>query len=204
MLDNSHIYDRQKRLRSVSTGLYCETVVGCGGVGTWVAITLALLGRPRLILIDPDGIEASNLNRLPYPQAWIGKSKVEALRDFIHTLRNDIQITTLPYTFTECKELLSVLWSPWGQTYCCTDTVASQQEVYKYVVLEQHHAYTRIGYDGGNHVTVSFKGPPVWGEDEGGYHDTPSWSGGAMCAAALGILGNELSIDLARLGDTPS
>ncbi len=49
----------QRRLGSVRVG-----VVGCGGTGSAVVQMLAHLGVRHLVLVDPDVVEVSNLNRL--------------------------------------------------------------------------------------------------------------------------------------------
>ena len=47
------------------------TIVGCGGIGAWVAIFAAMSGIEDIILFDPDILESHNLNRLPFPEKWI-------------------------------------------------------------------------------------------------------------------------------------
>lgn len=57
-------------------------VIGCGGIGSLVTMQLAGAGIEDLILVDPDTIEASNLNRqFFWEMSDIGRSKVEALKD---------------------------------------------------------------------------------------------------------------------------
>lgn len=54
-------------------------VVGLGGLGCPAALGLAGGGIGKLILIDPDGVESSNLPRqLLYTEADIGRPKVES------------------------------------------------------------------------------------------------------------------------------
>ena len=58
------------------------TVVGCGGLGSMVALMLAGAGVGRLILIDDDVVEVSNLHRqLAFRESDLGVEKVVALRD---------------------------------------------------------------------------------------------------------------------------
>lgn len=55
-------------------------VVGCGGVGSWCAESLARTGINHLTIIDGDTVEESNCNRqLPAMSSTIGKSKAETL-----------------------------------------------------------------------------------------------------------------------------
>ena len=54
-------------------------ILGCGGLGSWVACGLASAGVGALTLVDDDRVELSNLNRqLLFTEADIGRLKVEA------------------------------------------------------------------------------------------------------------------------------
>jgi hypothetical protein len=60
------IYSRQSFLGENSTDLFNKTkigIIGLGGGGSHIAQQLAHLGISNIILIDPDNIEFSNLNR---------------------------------------------------------------------------------------------------------------------------------------------
>lgn len=59
-------------------------IIGCGGIGSLTALTLAGSGIKDLTLIDDDQIEESNLNRqLLWTRNDIGKFKVEVLHKSI-------------------------------------------------------------------------------------------------------------------------
>jgi len=57
-------------------------VIGAGGNGA-VLDHLARLGFERFTIVDPDVVEASNLNRLPFTARQIGRAKVAAWRDHL-------------------------------------------------------------------------------------------------------------------------
>jgi len=54
-------------------------IAGAGGLGSSVAVSLARAGIGKLIIVDFDRIEISNLNRQQYFWTQIGKIKVRAL-----------------------------------------------------------------------------------------------------------------------------
>lgn len=55
-------------------------VIGCGGIGSWLATSLSLLvGRDQVALIDGDIIERRNLMRQLYKETQIGLNKARAL-----------------------------------------------------------------------------------------------------------------------------
>lgn len=56
-------------------------VCGLGGLGSNIAISLARAGIGRLILIDFDTVDITNMNRQQYKVSQIGMAKCEALRD---------------------------------------------------------------------------------------------------------------------------
>lgn len=62
-------------------------VVGCGGVGSWCAESLARTGIGHLTIIDGDVVEESNCNRqLPAMSSTIGKSKSQTLVARFHDI----------------------------------------------------------------------------------------------------------------------
>ena len=57
-------------------------IIGCGGVGSWLAPSLALLTSPQhIVLIDADILEEKNLDRQLFKPDDIGRSKAEALAE---------------------------------------------------------------------------------------------------------------------------
>lgn len=62
-------------------------IAGCGGLGSNAAIALVRAGVGRLVLVDHDRVELSNLNRQHYFQRDIGRPKVHALRDHLTAIR---------------------------------------------------------------------------------------------------------------------
>lgn len=57
-------------------------IIGCGGIGSLVTMQLAGAGIEDLILVDPDTIEASNLNRqFLWERNDVGRPKVEVLKN---------------------------------------------------------------------------------------------------------------------------
>jgi tRNA A37 threonylcarbamoyladenosine dehydratase len=61
-------------------------IVGIGGVGSWVAESLARSGVGQLTLIDFDQVAESNINRqIHATEASIGLAKVHAMRERIHS-----------------------------------------------------------------------------------------------------------------------
>ena len=76
----------KKRQGETLTNKFLSTTVavcGLGGLGSNVAIALARAGIGRLILIDFDKVEISNLHRQQYKASQIGKYKTDALSEIL-------------------------------------------------------------------------------------------------------------------------
>ena len=72
---------QQQRLREASV-----LVLGCGGLGSPVAVYLAAAGVGRLVLADGDRVERSNLHRqILHGEEDVGRSKVASAAEFIRT-----------------------------------------------------------------------------------------------------------------------
>lgn len=69
-------------------------IAGLGGLGSAISIALARIGVGRLILVDFDVVEPSNLNRQQYFVHQIGMPKVEALQKNIATINPYVKIQT--------------------------------------------------------------------------------------------------------------
>lgn len=77
-------------------------IVGLGGLGSFVALQLAHLGIGHLILIDPDQVERTNLNRLLGAGVDdIGQRKVDVYARLIHTIAPEIEVTSLAISLTD-------------------------------------------------------------------------------------------------------
>lgn len=68
-------------------------VVGVGGLGSPVALYLAASGVGKLVLVDDDKVELSNLQRqIAHQTSDIGRAKVESGRDAVVALNPDIEV----------------------------------------------------------------------------------------------------------------
>lgn len=68
-------------------------IIGMGGLGSPVAMYLAAAGVGRLILVDFDHVDLSNLQRqIVHRTADIGRPKVESARDALAALNPEIEI----------------------------------------------------------------------------------------------------------------
>ena len=76
-------------------------VCGLGGLGSNVAVSLARAGVGRLILIDFDKVDVSNLHRQQYKAAQVGMHKTEALAANLQEIAPYIAVETYTERISE-------------------------------------------------------------------------------------------------------
>ena len=84
-------------------------VCGLGGLGSNIAIALARAGIGKLILIDFDRVDITNLHRQQYKANQIGRYKTEALAENLREIAPYVsyEIHTAQITEENAKSLLS-------------------------------------------------------------------------------------------------
>ena len=76
-------------------------IAGLGGLGSNIAMMLARSGVGRLLLIDFDIVEPSNLNRQHYMVSHLGIAKSEAIKYLIYQANPYIRLDTKRLKITE-------------------------------------------------------------------------------------------------------
>ena len=76
-------------------------ICGLGGLGSNIAITLARAGIGKLILIDFDEVDITNLHRQQYKASQIGRNKTDALSENLKEIAPYIGIESHTVRITE-------------------------------------------------------------------------------------------------------
>lgn len=88
--------DAMERLRRTKVIIF-----GLGGVGSWCAEALVRSGVGYLTLVDPDGVDVTNVNRqLPALVSTVGRPKVEVLRERFLDINPEAEIIARQERFT--------------------------------------------------------------------------------------------------------
>ncbi len=112
-------------LRGAGVGL-----VGLGSVGSRAASLLAAAGASRLVLIDPDRLDSSNLRRHLCGPAHIGSLKVQAVAATLEDAGFETATHLLPHGVPrEDSENVRSLLSACDVFICCADSGPAQQYV---------------------------------------------------------------------------
>ena len=122
----------QALVRTLTVG-----IVGLGGIGSIVAEQLAYLGVGRLILLDPDNIEATNLNRLVGASGKdIGRPKVDVVAKHVRRIRPEIDVKAINGSLLMARDAKALLSA--HLVFGCTDTHGSRailnQMAYQYLI----------------------------------------------------------------------
>jgi len=87
---NKEKFDKvKKKLKNASVG-----IAGIGGLGSNAAIALVRAGIGRLVLVDFDKVEKSNLDRQYYFLDQIGKPKVDVIKENIRRIDPNVKVET--------------------------------------------------------------------------------------------------------------
>ncbi len=185
------IYSRQTSIENIKNFTYAA-VIGVGGVGSWVALNLALVGAKKLLLVDPDIVETSNLNRTTFRMSDIGKPKVEAISSIIWERRQSIEL----YPFKQKIEEIDLPeFDEIEIVFDCRDSSSPlPKNLSKKVKITG-------GYDGNSitfHVNPSPLYNTIFGNEPTRYTITPSWlippqliANIIVCYCQLQVLGEE-------------
>ncbi len=98
---NKALYERhgeklQKKFSSATVA-----ICGLGGLGSNIAIALARAGIGKLILVDFDRVDITNLHRQQYKANQIGMNKTDALRNHLLEIAPYTEIKTHTVRITE-------------------------------------------------------------------------------------------------------
>jgi molybdopterin/thiamine biosynthesis adenylyltransferase len=142
ILKTLHRYhDRQVRLLGVHGQDVISRlrvgIVGLGGTGSVVAQELAYLGIRNFLLIDPDTVDKTNLNRLVGAyRKHIDRPKVRVASEHIRQINPEATVSALSQSVLDADTARSLLATDF--IFCCTDSQASRavlnQLAYQYLI----------------------------------------------------------------------
>ena len=105
-------------------------IVGCGGLGSMVALFLAGAGVGNLTLVDTDSVELSNLHRqLAFRESDIDQPKAEALKNQLLSLNSEIRVTSALRHFGDDAKSDTELLSNVDIVIDATDNLASRHAI---------------------------------------------------------------------------
>lgn len=104
-------------------------IFGVGGVGSYAVEALARSGVGKLVLVDFDKVCITNINRqIEALFSTIGRSKVEALRDRIHDINPQCEVTVFQ-EFVNAENMDKFIESKTAYIVDAIDTVRSKLDI---------------------------------------------------------------------------
>lgn len=102
-------------------------VFGIGGVGSFVVEALARSGVGRLILIDKDDIDATNINRQIHAlTSTVGRSKVEVMRERVKDINPAAQVDAIQKFFLPSENVEDCFICGYDYVVDATDTLTAK------------------------------------------------------------------------------
>jgi adenylyltransferase/sulfurtransferase len=127
-------------------------IAGVGGLGCTVAEVLTRAGIGKLVLIDKDAIEISNLNRqILFDQEDIGKSKVQTAKQKLQMINPKLEIEIFQQDISDLKDLHLPHLDGIAD---CLDNFASRFELEKMVSENQFLVHGGVQNDFGQITTI--------------------------------------------------
>jgi hypothetical protein len=122
-------FDRQVRIYGEEIQRLIQrmtvSIVGLGGTGSSVAVQLTRIGVGKLILIDKDSIEETNLTRVYGSRLTdVGKTKVEVIKKHLRSFSRSTKVEALQKDVTKDDVLDKLLQS--DVIFGCTDNLSSR------------------------------------------------------------------------------
>jgi PRTRC genetic system ThiF family protein len=151
-------YANACRLLLISTERIGLVLIGCGGTGSWLAPSVARIGRilmekftkeVEIYFIDPDKVEAKNCFRQNFCPAEIGRNKAECLA-FRYSLAWGVLISAIAEPFD--PKFIHNLYRNYSIILIgCVDNPAARKAIKKAAESRMIEDYRTWWLDCGNH-----------------------------------------------------
>jgi sulfur carrier protein ThiS adenylyltransferase len=105
-------------------------VIGVGAIGRQVALQLAAMGMPRLMLFDDDTVQVENLAAQGYWLEDLGVSKVRATTTVCFCINPDIEMRAVEERFKRSSERIL----PRDHkliVFCCVDSIQTRRLIWE-------------------------------------------------------------------------
>ena len=119
-------------------------ILGVGGVGGYVCEALARSGVGKLILMDEDIIDITNINRqIVALQSTIGRKKVDVMKERILDINPDCQVEVYDYFLEDDFSLIKSC--SFDFFVDCCDTVTTKEKVISYCLKQKKDFLVCLG-----------------------------------------------------------
>lgn len=134
MIDTSKVADFFDAAKLVKDPIH---VIGCGAIGSHVALALVQLGCQNIHLWDFDYVEPKNITNQLFRAKDIGHEKVEALAEILNDKNPDMKLTLH-------REGIKTPYIVNGYIFLCVDNIDLRREI---VLANRYNPYTLAFFD---------------------------------------------------------
>ncbi len=101
-------------------------ILGCGGLGSAASLYLAAAGTGKLVIVDDDHVDSSNLQRqIVYRERDINIAKTKAMTTQLNQLNSSIQVRTITKRLDKSQLQLEVMLA--DAVLDCSDNLPTRQ-----------------------------------------------------------------------------
>ena len=155
--------DRDIRQRDIISRekleLITGLVIGVGAVGRQVALQLAAIGVPRLILVDPDTVEVENLAAQGFREMDLGTPKVEAVKSSCLLVNSAVEIVSHQAKFGQSIKIQMDSPEHRKVIFCCVDSMAARKQIWDILEFEHFFVDTRMAAEVARVLCVTADAP---------------------------------------------
>jgi molybdopterin-synthase adenylyltransferase len=112
------------------------TLIGVGAIGRQVALQLAAIGVPKLVLVDFDTVEPANLACQGYLERDLGLPKVDATAGMIRQINSAVEVHAVNERFRRSMEFTPAV-------FVCVDQIETRSLIWQ--ALEHRVAFFADG-----------------------------------------------------------
>jgi molybdopterin/thiamine biosynthesis adenylyltransferase len=135
--------DFARQYRLVDFSKLEVSLIGCGGLGSWIATLLGKSGIKGIHLYDSDKVETQNIPNSAFEQGDFGRSKTNVLCDRIS--KYGVDVSTYPHYDEGSLHKLVI---------SAVDTIQTRKDIFEQVLKQREHIDfyidSRMGGEVGN------------------------------------------------------
>ena len=160
------------------------TIIGVGGIGSWLAYFLAFT-FDKIILVDPDVVEVSNLHRTPYKFGHVGMKKVAAMAQLLLERNPNLSVLVADKKIDDLEEFPDRVRAEiegCDIIFDCRDNLAPLPHRLR------EKPIVKLGYDGKkfNYIlNPDYHALKQWDDTPDGYTTVPSYVAPSVICAAM-------------------
>lgn len=111
-------------------------IIGCGAIGSWIAVNMVKIGVSKVNLYDMDTVEEHNIPNQAFNPAHIGMAKVDALKEILTAINPDCKVTTEKVRVTSASHTKLKMK---GVVILAVDSMKARETIYNSLVYLNPH-----------------------------------------------------------------